>query len=78
METAGENFSTAPSHAVTPDDSFVLRCAWCGRFAVGDRWLEAASAISALSLDSARPPLVSHGLCPHCDAALIAEEAQTA
>lgn len=65
--------------SVADDDAeerFVLRCAWCGRFAVGDRWLDAAWASSALDLDSAYPPLVSHGLCADCDASLIAEEAQ--
>jgi hypothetical protein len=40
------------------------RCAWCGRYRVGDRWVRVAR---ELDESSAR---VTHGICPDCVAAL--------
>lgn len=46
----------------------VLRsCGWCRRFEIGDSWLEVEDAVRELRLfESAKPPLVSHGMCPEC------------
>lgn len=41
------------------------RCAWCGRYRVGDSWLPAGEIPEAAA--GAR---VSHGICPDCVAAL--------
>jgi hypothetical protein len=41
------------------------RCAWCGRYRVGELWLPARE-LSAVT--TAAP--VSHGICPDCVAAL--------
>ena len=60
---------------VEKEERFVLSCAWCRRFAVGDGWVEPGLAKTVLGLDSARPPVVSHGLCADCESALVAGEA---
>lgn len=41
------------------------RCAWCGRYRVGERWL---SPDDLPDVAAATP--VSHGICPDCIAAL--------
>jgi hypothetical protein len=41
------------------------RCAWCGRYRVGELWLPAHAMPAAAT---AAP--VSHGICPDCVAAL--------
>jgi hypothetical protein len=45
--------------------SVVIRCAWCGRYAIGARWYEPT--IWRLLLHARkRRRLVSHGICPDC------------
>jgi hypothetical protein len=42
------------------------RCAWCGRYRVGERWL----AVGELPAAAKAKAPVSHGICPDCVAAL--------
>jgi hypothetical protein len=45
--------------------SVVVRCAWCGRYAIGARWYEPA--VWRLLLHARkRRGLISHGICPRC------------
>jgi hypothetical protein len=41
------------------------RCAWCGRYRVGERWLPAGE-----QPEEAAAEPVSHGICPDCVATL--------
>ena len=43
----------------------IVRCAWCGRYAIGARWYEPAIWRLLLHVRKRRR-LVSHGICPEC------------
>jgi hypothetical protein len=47
------------------EDAMSARCAWCGRYRVGERWLPAGELPEGVVAAS-----VSHGICPDCVAAL--------
>jgi hypothetical protein len=46
------------------ETGLAARCAWCGRYRVGDRWLPLGEVPEHTGAD------VSHGICPDCVAAL--------
>ena len=43
------------------DDELLRRCAWCGRYHIGERWLTVAGPASPL-----RWGRLTHGICPDC------------
>jgi len=45
--------------------SLVVRCAWCGRYAIGARWYEPAI-WRLLVYARKRRTVISHGICPAC------------
>jgi len=52
------------ARSLVEPDAHVSRCAWCGRAALGTRWLtpdELPAFVSRRALDGA-----SHGICPDC------------
>jgi hypothetical protein len=58
----------------TPRSEDVLEmCGWCDRFEVDGEWVEVEEAARLLGLFS-RPelPALSHGICPDCNAMLLA------
>lgn len=46
----------------------MIRCSMCKRVPIeSDLWVELETAIAERHLfDDAKPPRLSHGLCPHC------------
>lgn len=51
------------------DDSAVRMCAWCKKVAVGQAYFEVEEAVERLRLfDRPALPLITHGICPECDA----------
>ncbi|MBK7974578.1 MAG: hypothetical protein IPK07_15280 [Deltaproteobacteria bacterium] len=56
-------------------DEWVRMCGWCHRVDDGaDRWLELEHAVESLAIfHHARPPRVTHAVCPGCLARLQAE-----
>jgi len=48
-------------------------CGWCDRFEVDGEWVEVEEAAKRLELfNRPRLPAVSHGICPECNALLLA------
>ena len=48
-------------------------CGWCDRFEVDGEWVEVEEAAQRLELfDRAELPTISHGICPDCNALLLA------
>lgn len=47
--------------AALRESGFTTRCAWCGRYRVGDRWVVVVDAPEFLELAA-----VSHGICDDC------------
>lgn len=46
-------------------------CGWCAKVAVGDGWDEIEAAVTKLNLfGSASLPMITHGICPKCEAAM--------
>lgn len=43
---------------------FTTRCAWCGRYRVGDRW------VAVKDVPSIKESSTTHGICEDCMAAL--------
>lgn len=64
-------FDTGTPHST----EFVRMCAWCQRIHSAEHeWIEVEHAVQVLELfQQARPPRVTHGVCPPCLAALEAE-----
>jgi hypothetical protein len=53
--------------AVVHEHGFVVRCAWCGRFEVGDLLVEAEAMPAAAQLAGlVEARRVSHGVCRPC------------
>ncbi len=51
----------------------VRMCSWCQSVATPDgRWLEVETAVAELGLlETARMPLITHGMCPSCYARMV-------
>lgn len=47
------------------------RCAWCGRYRVGEKWLD-EDELPAFATGSRGLTNISHGICPACTDALRA------
>ncbi len=58
----------------TPRSAEVLAmCGWCDRFEVDGEWVEVEEAAARLELfNRAELPALSHGVCPDCNALLLA------
>jgi hypothetical protein len=58
----------------TPRDTdFLQMCAWCDRFLVDGEWVEVEVAAKRLELfRRGKLPTLDHGICPQCDATLLA------
>jgi hypothetical protein len=52
----------------------VTICGWCKRISVAALWLEVEEAVARLGLfDSASLPQLTHGICPSCEAMVLAK-----
>lgn len=48
-------------------ERLILRCAWCGRFKIGDEWLHLdAVGGGEQSITASLVAAASHGICPRC------------
>lgn len=57
--------------AVSRGEGLVTVCSWCKRVRAGDDWLEVEAAVVRLDLFRATPPpMLTHGICPPCRAAM--------
>lgn len=58
----------------TPRSDWLLEmCGWCDRFEVDGEWVEVEEAARRLGLfDRPELPALSHGICPDCNAMLLA------
>jgi hypothetical protein len=58
---------------VPRSEEMVEMCGWCDRFEVDGEWVEVEEAAKRLQLFN-RPtlPALSHGICPDCNAMLLA------
>jgi len=54
-------------------ESLLTLCSWCNRGLIGDRWAEIEEVVAELRLFDAEVPRLTHGLCPDCQAQLLAE-----
>jgi len=60
--------------ATVRSDAILTICGWCMRVPVTGTWLEIEEAVAALGLLEAEGvPSLSHGICPACYDAMIAE-----
>ena len=54
-------------------ETLVGMCSWCDRFEVDGEWVEVEEAARRLQLfDRPELPALSHGICPDCNAMLLA------
>jgi hypothetical protein len=54
-------------------DEMVEMCGWCDRFQVDGEWVEVEEAARRLQLfNRSQLPAISHGICPDCNAMLLA------
>lgn len=55
-------------------ESTLAICSWCKRVRVAEQWLEVEDAVARLNLfDSERLPQLTHGICPDCQAMVLAK-----
>jgi len=55
----------AARELLVEDGAMLTRCAWCGRYELGDEWLEPAERPRFLRPD-ALPDRTTHGICGDC------------
>jgi hypothetical protein len=59
--------------AAPRSEEMLEMCGWCDRFEVDGEWVEVEEAARRLGLfDQAELPELSHGICPDCNAMLLA------
>lgn len=59
--------------ATPRSDEMLEMCGWCDRFEVAGEWVEVEEAARRLGLfNRPRLPALSHGICPDCNAMLLA------
>lgn len=59
--------------ATPRSDEMLEMCGWCDRFEVDGEWVEVEEAARRLELfNRQRLPALSHGICPDCNAMLLA------
>lgn len=59
--------------ATPRSDEMLEMCGWCDRFEVDGEWVEVEEAARQLELfNRPRLPALSHGICPDCNAMLLA------
>jgi hypothetical protein len=46
------------------EDALMTRCAWCGRWAIDGKYVDAADDAPVFSVPS--PDRITHGICPPC------------
>jgi hypothetical protein len=66
-----------PQRLLDPDtprsDEMLGMCGWCDRFEVDGEWVEVEEAARRLELfNRSELPALSHGICPDCNAMLLA------
>jgi len=52
------------------DEPLLRMCSWCKSINVGSEWLEIEEAVTRLGLFEGPARMVTHGICPACDARL--------
>ena len=62
---------TSVRHVLGDDQRLVRRCAWCGRFSLGEGWMAEAALpqfVPGRAIEGA-----THTICPDCDTRLVRE-----
>lgn len=54
-------------------NALLTLCSWCNRGRIGDRWAEIEEVVTELGLFETKVPQLTHGMCPACQARVIAE-----